>query len=366
MRTILIPLLAWLFWLSPSPPASAAPAPNDAFADRLVLTGTDTSGSGSNRNASKESGEPDHAGNAGGKSLWWTWTAPAAGDLVVHTDGSDFDTLLAVYTGAALAELSLVAANDDHAVVVTSRVRTQVLAGVAYQIAVDGYSDGTVVDSGEVRLTLAFTPSPVRPSNDAFAAATSMEGDPAEVTGLNLDATREPGEPLHAEEEGDTSVWWTWTAPASGPVTLTTEGSSFDTLLGVYTGDLMTDLTVVASDDDEDAVNGILTSRLSFPAVAGMTYRIAVDGYDGASGQIRLRLALQQPQTELRWEHPQLLPDGTFDAVLTGAIGDVVDVEQSADALTWTPAVTLTNTTGSVRFTVPPAAPHRLYRALRR
>ena len=33
---------------------------------------------GSNQNASKEVGEPNHAGDAGGKSVWWSWTAPSA------------------------------------------------------------------------------------------------------------------------------------------------------------------------------------------------------------------------------------------------------------------------------------------------
>ena len=36
---------------------------------------------GSNSNATKQVGEPNHAGNAGGKSVWWRWTAPAAGTL---------------------------------------------------------------------------------------------------------------------------------------------------------------------------------------------------------------------------------------------------------------------------------------------
>ena len=39
-----------------------------------------------------------------------------------------------------------------------------------------------------------------------------------------------------AGREGGASVWWTWTAPASGRAVVTTRGSSFDTLLGVYTG----------------------------------------------------------------------------------------------------------------------------------
>jgi hypothetical protein len=40
--------------------------------------------------------EPDHDGNPGGKSVWWTWVAPANGLVTVSTQGSTFDTVLAV------------------------------------------------------------------------------------------------------------------------------------------------------------------------------------------------------------------------------------------------------------------------------
>jgi hypothetical protein len=62
-------------------------------------------------------------------------------------------------------------------------------------------------------------------------------------------------------------------------------GSSFDTLLAVYTGSTVSALTRIASDDDS---GGSLTSRVSFSAVAGTTYRIAVDGYGAASGSVKL------------------------------------------------------------------------------
>ena len=54
---------------------------------------------------------------------------------------------------------------------------------------------------------------------------------------------------------------------------------------GVYTGASVGGLTVVASDDDS---GGNLTSRVSFAAAAGVDYRIAVDGFGGASGSVTL------------------------------------------------------------------------------
>src|SRR5260370_25448783 len=160
--------------------------PNNQFASRILLTGTNVTATGWNTNASKEVGEPNHAGNIGGQSVWWTWTAPTNGDLIIKTDGSDFDTLLAVYTGSSVSALSLVASNADHGASVingvftnglssTSRVRFQVTTGTQYQIAVDGFSDGLSVASGTITLSLAFKSEPiVRPINDNFTNRVSL------------------------------------------------------------------------------------------------------------------------------------------------------------------------------------------------
>ncbi len=52
--------------------------PNDYFTNRTVITNNSAVKFGTNIFATKEPGEPNHAGNQGGKSLWWTWTAPTA------------------------------------------------------------------------------------------------------------------------------------------------------------------------------------------------------------------------------------------------------------------------------------------------
>src|SRR6185503_6704885 len=91
---------------------AAAPS-NDNFASRIVLTGNTVSTTGTTVGATKEAGEPNHAGNSGGHSIWWSWTAPATGDVTIDTTGSSFDTLLAVYTGSSVSALTLVKGDDD-------------------------------------------------------------------------------------------------------------------------------------------------------------------------------------------------------------------------------------------------------------
>ena len=103
--------------------------------------------------------------------------------------------------------------------------------------------------------------------------------------GSNVGATGEPGEPVHGGIPGGKSVWFTWKPLLSGNVTFSTAGSSFDTVLAVYTGDALTNLVPVASDDD---YGGYYTSEVKFYAVAGTSYQIAIDGAYGAEGNIIL------------------------------------------------------------------------------
>ena len=77
------------------------------------------------------------------------------------------------------------------------------------------------------------------------------------------------------------AIWWQWTAPASGTVEVNTFGSDFDTVLGVYTGSSLADLTAVDGGTSDDA-NGS-QSQVLFSAVAGTTYFIDVDGYAGST-----------------------------------------------------------------------------------
>src|SRR5205823_5439577 len=90
------------------------PPANDAFSAARTLTGTTGTTTGSSVGATLEPGEPQHNGDPNaGASIWFAWTAPSSGALRVDTIGSDFDTILAVYTGSSVSALTLVASNDN-------------------------------------------------------------------------------------------------------------------------------------------------------------------------------------------------------------------------------------------------------------
>ena len=110
------------------------------------------------------------------------------------------------------------------------------------------------------------------------------------ASGSNAGATFEEDEPFHVNSPGGKSVWWKWQAPFTGTVLISTTGSSFDTLLFVYTGRSLSDLQLVGENDDEGGF-GIVTSSLVFRAFAGETFHISVDGFEGATGAVQMVVA---------------------------------------------------------------------------
>jgi subtilisin family serine protease len=352
-----------------------APPANDNFANRITLAIGTTQTTGTNRNATSQSGEPRNPPVAGGQSVWWEWAAGATGPATITTSGSTFDTTLAVYSGAGtLASLTLLAANDDSGGQ-TSAVTFNAIAGTPYYIQVDGFSGATgdirlnypspgqssgppfiatqpagvvIVEEDPFTLTVAAGGTPpltyqwrkngspisgaigtsynvasaikadegsytvlvsnafgtatsepafvtvdpisVRPANDRFANAEAIPGTSGKITGANNRASGESGEPIHAGSAAPLeSVWWSWTAPVSGTFSIDSYGSSFDTVLAVYTGNAVNALTLVAENDDAGSVQ----SFVSFPVTAGQIYRIAVDGAASARGTISLNYNLQ-------------------------------------------------------------------------
>jgi sugar lactone lactonase YvrE len=291
--------------------AGIIPPANDDFVNAVQLSGNTGQITGNNRNAGKETGEPDHASKTGNNSVWWTWIPSQSGTAIFDTCGSDFDTVIAVYIGASVGTLTKLADNDDSSDCgnKNSKVSVNIQADIRYYIAVAGYEG----NSGNIVLNWKLTPS-LQPLNDNFISGVSLGGLQGNTSGSNINATKESGEPNHAGNAGGKSVWWTWTPEKSGTTSVNTQGSSFDTLLAVYTGTDPGNLSLIAANDNEGTS---LTSAVSFNAVAGTPYHIAVDGSNGAMGNVILN-----------WnETPSPAPsnDNFVNAVtLTGTSGQAV------------------------------------------
>lgn len=402
--------------------ASAAdPDLQDLFAARPHATTDSGSARANTSTATLESGEPRHGGKAGGHSVWLSWTAPSRGIATFATEGSSFDTLLAVYRldtrdpdKPAMDRLQQVISFDDNEGSPYALVQFGVEAGATYEIALDGYQgasgaarlrwdlvttddpppvflqvppDRALRLGDAVTLTVGFQAGPdvrlawlfngddqllgtesdtltipnfqannvgryqlritagrVRMTSAPIELQVNSEGEittlardkllDAVLSGLigsgaapdlastpeirvprtrrlagpgvtrgyqgtqifnTLYAAREPGEPAHCGQSGGASYWFAYQAPSDGTLTLDTDGSSFDTVLAVYTdnGALQGFGSLISlACDDNSGANG-LTSRLTVNTTRGAAYFIVVDGVQGARGTAHLRYQLQ-------------------------------------------------------------------------
>jgi hypothetical protein len=101
-------------------------------------------------------------------------------------------------------------------------------------------------------------------------------------------STKQPGEPNHCGELGGVSRWFYYQPQADGWLTLDTTGSTFNTVLAVYTNtpdptSLATDfesLGAVACDNTSAGDGG---DRVTFLATANTIYHVAVDAVGGAA-----------------------------------------------------------------------------------
>ena len=199
---------------------------------------------------------------------WWNGSADAAGDNDGHFDA---------YEGWGVAKTFCENLNDfwndDDSSFSPQFLNESVLQSVELGAC------------SPLDITPLFPP----PANDDFADATAITGESGTANGTTANATREEDEPWHNNGEESGSVWWRWTAPKDGEAHFDTQGSGFDTVMAVYTGDSLDSLTPI--DANDDAGEYVRWSRCTFAATEGTTYHVAVAGYS-ATGDIVLNWAV--------------------------------------------------------------------------
>ncbi|MDB4794959.1 DUF5011 domain-containing protein, partial [bacterium] len=136
-----------------------APA-NDLHANRVAITSGATVATVNNTSAGGEADEPNSFGKDSAQvhSVWWKWTAATDGKVRISTEGSDFDTVLAVYSGTNAGDISTLnlitlpdgkpGKNNDTPWLhnANSMVEFDAVSGTEYAILVDGYGQekGTI------------------------------------------------------------------------------------------------------------------------------------------------------------------------------------------------------------------------------
>jgi len=122
------------------PPCSGGPS-NNCFVNAIASSTSPYSNSQSTSGATVESGEPlPDCQTSTGATVWYKWTAPSSGTATVSTvsGSTNFDTVLAVYTGSTLSGLSPYGCSDDFSGL-QSQVSFSCTAGTTYRIQLGGY-----------------------------------------------------------------------------------------------------------------------------------------------------------------------------------------------------------------------------------
>ena len=122
-----------------TPTATPAPPVNDNFDDAYVIAASLFTATLNTEHATIAVDDPVLCtGSTGGATVWYRFTAPAAGVLAANTFGSSYDTVLAVFSGTRGA-LNRLACSDDYEGLL-SFVTLNVSAGATYYIEAASYS----------------------------------------------------------------------------------------------------------------------------------------------------------------------------------------------------------------------------------
>jgi hypothetical protein len=160
--------------------------------------------------------------------------------------------------------------------------------------------------------------------------------DADETTGSGV----EPNEPVPTCGFNITStVWYAFTPPTPGRYIISTQGSSFDTMLAAYTGPSLEALSEIACNDD--ATRNELTAALNLTLTSTDTVYIQLGGYNGNYGPYQI--SVQAVGVPIPQPARQLLPTNNtltnndqvtlqWGPPLRGVLPDYYRVQVATDA----------------------------------
>jgi hypothetical protein len=284
------------------------PPPNDNCPQAIVLSGSGTiiepicNASATDSPGSFPSSCDGDTATIG-KDIWYRYTMPYDGALIVHTYDSSFDTVLGVYGNTAPSGCScpatifstayLIACSDDANGGFNSFVDFPISAGECMAIRVGGYKymNGDIAE-GPGLLTIR----PIKRGDRCDIAHELPSQNHVTVDGTNAGDTWVQAD-LSSCAAGDTiDEWYRFEMPCSGSVTISTcDGvTDFDTTLAVYTGCGGLGDQILCNDDSSQPgcqLQGFnRKSELTVNASGGEVLFIRVSGFQGATGAFRLSL----------------------------------------------------------------------------
>ena len=261
--------------------------------------------------------------------VWYTAIVPASENLTIETSdvsGSSFDSVLTVYSGSP-GSLTEIACDDNDGLGSLSKlVLTGQTANTTLYIRVWGYGG----NRGRFEIC-AWAPPPAN-NNPMEATVLSVGSGSCSVkrAGTTMDATNSG---VAAPSCGGTlsaDVWYQVNVPSSGNLAIETfnkVGSSFDSVVTVYSGSPSTTLKEVACDDNGGSGN--LSKLMLTGQTAGDTLYVRVWGLSGNQDSFEI----------CAWSPPPVNNDSTGATVLSvgsgscsgKSAGTIVDASNSGE-----------------------------------
>jgi hypothetical protein len=223
--TLEIVLVSLLLTLTPGK-AWAAPPANDDFDNASVVSSLPFSDSLNTTEATTSGDDPTCAGKTVGYSLWYRITPDQNMEIRANTFGSNYDTLLGIYTGSR-ESLNEMVCNDDSAGYQSS-VQFNALGGETYFLMVgNGFGP-----PGDLVFSMEGFPAP---ANDDFDGAIVVDQIPFLHTVDTRGATTAGDDPISSCANNN-SVWYAFTPVEDIAILPTDTGSDYQAAISIYTG----------------------------------------------------------------------------------------------------------------------------------
>jgi hypothetical protein len=313
---------------------------NDFFTNAIPISGFGAPQPFSFVFCTAEVGEPVVAMQYDQRSLWWRWTAPSNGPVLVSAGEAG----LGVFSGSRVSQLTALPSIYSDGVL---RFQAQ-RGGVYYIKAVPTFY--TWYGS------LVITPAP---ANDDFAHRIHLAGTNFTVTVSNVPSSIEVGEPAH---QTPGSLWWTWTAPSTGLLVISPDSPLELNYASVeaFHGTSVLELTPKLNMNELNLIEGI-----AYRVVAGETLQLAIHAdTDRPSANLKFRFYATPPKDQLRIID---LSSQGMAFSLMGEAGQVITLETSTNLLNWIPIQSTTATnTGQMFFGRTPVEGKNAFFRLRR
>ncbi|OWY19985.1 hypothetical protein C7N43_11035 [Sphingobacteriales bacterium UPWRP_1] len=204
--------------------------------------------------------------------IWFSFVAPASGIVTINS-ASNFNEVITLFSGNCNSLNAIACTNRDEFGFTGENLRVTGLSnGQTYYVRVSGRvgSFGSTEGTTCLSITGGGTP-PAPPANDNCSGAVQLTLNGSCISGNNRNATLETNEPVPSlNNRSRASIWYRFTAPASGRVVLNS-GADFADVITVYSGNCGA-LTEVGGSDYGHTIelNGL---------TAGQTYRVQITGY---------------------------------------------------------------------------------------